>query len=100
MELQVLAVATVDTLLLPSVDTDRRDCGRRMADCTNCCDCALGARGMEEDVGDSDPIGRNEDGAGGGLDMRLLSLSLFLAGEGESSMMSTHPEESGADPLL
>lgn len=94
-ELMVLDVAFVLTLLRPSVDTDRRDVGRRIPDCIPLCDIALGALGMPD--GDDSCGGvagsLNDDGAVG-LDVRLLSLSLSLRGEGESSMISTHPDAS------
>lgn len=96
MELVVLVVAFVPMLLRPSVDTESRDCGRRMPVDMAVCDKALGAL-LLPDGGESTDIedmGRNAVGAEGGLDVRRRSLSLSLAGDGESSMISTHPDES------
>ncbi len=94
-ELVVLVVAFVLMLLRPSVDTESRDCGRRMPGMA-VCDKTLGAL-LPPDGGEStdiEDIGRNAVGADGGLDVRRRSLSLSLAGDGESSMISTHPDES------
>jgi len=44
-ELEVLVVAFVLTLLRPSVETERRDCGRRIPEGAVLCDRELGARG-------------------------------------------------------
>ena len=98
MELEVLVVAVVLTLLRPSVDTESRDCGRRMPVGIMLCESALPARLLLMDEGESNElvdIGRKAVGApDGGLDVRLRSLSLSFEGEGESSMMSTQPDVS------
>lgn len=102
-ELVVLVVATVLILLLPSVDTDNLDIGRRLVGAPGC-DMALGARLPLEGDGDADVEAadirpRYAEGAIG-LDVRRRSFSLSLTGDGESSMISTHPDESLAGVLL
>jgi len=101
-ELEVEVVAFVLILLLPSVDVDKRDCGRLLLMGRTLCDNTLGARlpGMLVGEGDADVIdsGRNDDGALG-LDVRRISFSLFFTGDGESSMIRTHPEVSPAGVL-
>ena len=97
MELAVLVVAFVLVLLRPSVDTESRDCGRRIPVGMTLCDKALGALLPFVEGGepaDTDEAGRKDVGADVGLEVRLRSLSLSLTGDGESSMMSTHPDES------
>jgi len=100
MELEVLVVALVLTLLRPSVEMERRDCGRRIPDAMVLCARALGARGIDDDgESEGDGMERKEEGPGG-LDNRRRSFSLSLDGEGESSMISTHPEVSAAGVRL
>lgn len=97
-ELVVLVVAVL-TLLRPS---DTLDCGRRIPSGIVLWDSALGALGMPVGDGESWGVegrGRKAEGAEG-LEVRLRSLSLSFAGEGESSIMRTHPEESPPDPRL
>lgn len=91
-ELAVLVVAFVLILLLPS---DRRDCGRRIPVGSWLCAKALGARLSVGDCGDADTDenGRKAEGAVGPPDIRLCSLFLSLTGVGESSIISTQPEE-------
>lgn len=96
-ELAVLVVAIVLTLLRPSsVDIESRDCGRR----------AFGAmvllfNGLLVTVGkleaEVDTVGRNADGAV--IETRRFSFSLSFIGEGESSTINTHPDESLAGVL-
>lgn len=96
MELVVLVVAFVLMLLRPSVDTESRDCGRRIPVGMAVCDKTLGDL-LLPDGGESietEDIGRNAVGAEGGLDVRRRSLFLSLTGDGESSMISTHPDDS------
>ena len=66
MELEVLVVAVVLTLLRPSVDTESRDCGRRMPVGIMLCESALPARLLLMDEGESNElvdIGRKAVGA-------------------------------------
>ena len=84
MELAVLVVALVLTLLRPSVDTERRDCGRRIPVGMTLCDNALGALLLllpaDGDSVELEDIERKAVGAElGGLDVRLRSLSLSLS---------------------
>ena len=94
----VLVVAFVLVLLRPSVEVDSLDCGRRIPVGMTLCDKALDARLLLAfEVGDStetEDMGLKEVGADGGLEVRRRSFSLSLTGEGESSMMSTQPDES------
>lgn len=94
-ELAVLVVAFVLILLLPS---DRRDWGRRIpvgSWLSWLCAKALGARLSVGDCGDAetDENGRKAEGAVAPPDIRLCSLFLSLTGVGESSIISTQPEE-------
>jgi hypothetical protein len=87
-----LTVAVVLTLLRPSVEVDNRDCGLLKPEgCT--------FRGSSSDPPKGDDEGESASEANawkraaeGGLEA-LLSLSLGLVGEGESSMMRTQPDE-------
>lgn len=97
----MLVVATVLMLLLPSVETDSLDNGLRLPDIPPW-DSALGARLTFEGDGD-DTEGeirpRYAEGAEG-LEVRRFSFSLSFTGDGESSMISTHPEVSLAGVRL
>ncbi len=100
-ELLVLVVAIVLMLLLPSVDTESLDSGLRLVG-TPLCERALGARLPLDGEGEAaagDATRRNAEGAVG-LEVRRRSLSLSFTGDGESSMMSTHPDESLAGVRL
>ena len=98
MELVVLVVALVPILLRPSVETESLDCGRRMPVGITLCDRALGALLLlpveEGESIEEEDMGRNAVGAEGGLDVRRRSFSLSLIGDGESSMIRTHPDVS------
>lgn len=90
---------TVLVLVLPS---DKRDCGLRIPVVFVLWLIALGLREVGPDGdGDNGWLGwcsRKADGAVG-LDTLRSSLSLAFKGEGESSMMSTHPDVSCAGVL-
>lgn len=84
----------VVVLRLPA---DSLDCGRRIPVFIALCIRLLGLLGPEAGEGiDVEPPERNAVGAEG-LESLRLSLSLSFGGEGESSMIRTHPEDS---PLL
>ena len=89
-ELAVLVVAFVLILLLPS---EVRDWGLRVVVGICVCDNALGGRLSDPDCVElvMDDSGRKADGARP-PDLRLTSLSFRGDGEGESSMINTHPE--------
>ena len=95
-ELAVLVVAFVLVLLRPSVDTDSRDCGRRMPVGMTLWDNALGALLLPSPESmELEDMGRNAVGAAeGGLEVRRRSLSLSFTGDGESSMIRTQPDVS------
>lgn len=98
-ELVVLVVALVLVLLRPSVETESLDCGRRMPVGSTLCDRALVALLLlpaeEGESIEDDDTGRNAVGAEAwGLEVRRRSFSLSLPGDGESSMIRTHPEVS------
>lgn len=104
-ELVVLVVAIVLMLLLPSVDTESLESGLLFACAV--CESTLGARlpfdGEGEAVaGDAAAIALNAEGAAVGLEIRRrsFSLSLSFAGDGESSIISTHPDVSLAGVRL
>lgn len=84
----------VVVLRLPA---DRRDCGRRvLAFIAKEFDLPSAKVGEGLDVG---TLGRNAVGAEG-LESRRVSLSFSFGGEGESSMIRTHPEESPPELFL
>lgn len=106
----MLVVAFVLTLLRPSVEIDNRDGGRRVFVAVGVvpCDSALGGLllpVLPVDGGSEEyETGRKADGADG-LELCLRSRSLSResrdgVGEGESSIISTHPEVSAVGVLL
>ena len=103
----MLVVALVLTLLRPSVEMDNLDGGRLVVVLTGIilCDSALGGLLPPPLPADGDSeayeTGRKDDGAEGlELCFRSLSLSRGGEGDGESSIMSTHPDVSAAGVRL
>lgn len=102
MELAVLVVPLVLMLLLPSVDTDSLECGRREG--STLCERTLVALVVRAvGVGELEAFdnARNAEGALG-LEVlrRSFSACLSLIGDGESSMIRTHPEVSATGVRL